>query len=162
MGKFFKVIPSILFFVSIAAGLPAQNAEVLPDDPRIKTGRLANGLSYYIVKNQTKKGYADFGLIQKTGTVLEEDGGRGMFAMLERLAMKGTRNFTDSTITAFFNSLGIAPRDIVFDTREDDITYLVKNIPVKNPNIIDSSLLVLYNWMSSINIDEEEWRKYLI
>lgn len=156
MGKFFKVIPSILFFVSIAAGLSAQNAEVLPDDPRIKTGRLANGLSYYIVKNQTKKGYADFGLIQKTGTVLEEDGGRGMFAMLERLAMKGTRNFTDSTITAFFNSLGIAPLDIVFDTREDDITYLVKNIPVKNPNIIDSSLLVLYNWMSSINIDEED------
>lgn len=134
----------------------AQDVEKLPDDPRVKTGTLANGLSYILIKNKAEKGYAHFGIAQTVGTTLEEADQKGMFKMLEALTIKGTRNFTDSTITLYLKSKGVTPQDVSFTTREDDITYLIKNMSVSNDNTVDSSLLILYNWLNSINIDEED------
>ena len=37
-----------------------QDVQPLPADPRVKTGTLANGLTYYIFKNDAVKGHADF------------------------------------------------------------------------------------------------------
>ena len=58
----------------------AQTADVqqLPVDPRVKSGTLANGLTYYIVKNDAVKGYADFAIAQKAGTSLEKANQKGM------------------------------------------------------------------------------------
>ncbi|MBQ5784795.1 MAG: insulinase family protein, partial [Bacteroidales bacterium] len=136
----------------------AQDVEKLPDDPRVKRGSLANGLSYILIKNGAEKGYAHFGVAQRVGTTLEEDGQKGMFKMIEALTVKGTRNFTDSTILQYLKSIDVKPHDVSFSTREDDVTYLIKNIPVANTNTVDSSLLILYNWLNSINIDEEDIR----
>ncbi len=146
----------ILFFVGLCSNLSAQDVEKLPDDPRVKTGKLANGLSYILVKNKDIKGTAHFGIAQRVGTTLEEENQKGMFKMLEALTVKGTRNFTDSTITRYLKSIGLASEDVIFSTREDDVTYLIKNVPVNKGNSIDSSLLILYNWLGAINIDEED------
>lgn len=139
----------------------AQSPDVqpLPDDPRIKTGKLANGLTYYVVKNPAQKGYADFAVVQKVGTVLEKPGQKGMFKMLELLSTRGTRNFTDSTIVKYLNSLGVSSNDIIFETGEDETAYTITNVPITNQNTMDSTLLILYNWMASINIDEEDLAK---
>ena len=99
----------VLAFIIIslrAAALFAQTPDVqpLPADPRIKTGKLANGLTYYVVKNPAYKGHADFAVVQKVGTVLEKPEQKGMFKMLELLSVRGTRNFTDSTIVKYLNS----------------------------------------------------------
>ncbi len=136
----------------------AQTPDVqpLPDDPRIKTGKLANGLTYYVVRNQAIKGHADFAVVQKVGTVLEKSGQKGMFKMLELLSVRGTRNFTDSTIVKYLNSLGVSSKDIIFETGENEIVYTINNVPINNQNTMDSTLLILYNWMASINIDEED------
>ena len=159
MRLFLKLFVAIAIFVSAGINcsfLMAQDVESLPDDPRVKRGSLANGLSYVIIKNGAEKGYAHFGIAQRVGTTLEEDGQKGMFRMLEALTVKGTRNFTDSTITTYLKSIGVRPQDISFETGEDDVTYLIKNVPVSNANTVDSSLLILYNWLNSINIDEED------
>ncbi len=152
MKRIFLV--SILLFIVLNSF--AQDVKPLPDDPRVKTGVLANGLSYILVKNKDEKGYAHFGIAQRVGTSLEEKGQKGMFKMLEALTVKGTRNFTDSTITQYLRSIGLSSQDIVFSTDKDNITYTIKNIPVSKGNSIDSSLLILYNWLGSINIDEED------
>ena len=44
-----------------------QDVVSLPADPRVKTGKLANGLTYYLFKNTGAKGHADFILAQKIG-----------------------------------------------------------------------------------------------
>ena len=79
----------------------------LPDDPRVKAGTLANGLSYIIIKNQAQKGFADFCVAQKVGTVLENSGREGSFKLLELLSTKGTRNFEGSTILTYLQSIGV-------------------------------------------------------
>lgn len=152
---------SIALSILLCTNIQAQENDPLPlpDDPRIKTGQLANGLTYYIMKNTAVKGYADFAVGQKVGTVLEGNSQKGMSRMLELLATRGTRNFTDSTIMVYLNTLGLGAKDIKFETGEDEITYTIGNVPVTNQNTIDSTLLVLYNWMSSINIDEEDVAK---
>ena len=148
----FLILNTVLWCNNILA----QDVEKLPDDPRVKRGSLANGLSYILVKNGAEKGYAHFGVAQRVGTTLEEDGQKGMFKMIEALTVKGTRNFTDSTILQYLKSIGVKPQDVSFSTKDDDVTYLIKNIPVTNTNTVDSSLLILYNWLNSINIDEED------
>ena len=152
--KHFLVI--LIFLICLGLDLRGQDVEVLPDDPRVKKGTLANGLSYILIKNKDVKGYAHFGVAQKVGTTLEEKSQKGMFEMLETLTVKGTRNFTDSTITQYLKSIGLRTEDVSFATNEDDITYLIKNVPVTKGNSVDSSLLILYNWLGSINIDEED------
>ena len=136
----------------------AQTADVqqLPVDPRVKSGTLANGLTYYIVKNDAVKGYADFAIAQKAGTSLEKANQKGMCKMLELLSTRGTRNFTDSTIVKYLNSIGVPTKNILFQTNADEILYTIGNVPVSRQNTMDSTLLILYNWMASINIDEED------
>ncbi|MEF9930706.1 MAG: insulinase family protein, partial [Bacteroidales bacterium] len=160
MQLFIKVIAAFLL-LSLSIRVFAQDVQKLPNDPRVKTGKLANGLTYYIIKNEAHKGYANFCIAQKVGTTLEEQSQKGMFKALELLATRGTRNFTDSTITQYLHSVGVENSDIVFNTNDDDITYLIKNVPIGNQNTIDSSLLILYNWLGSINIDEEDITKVM-
>lgn len=152
------VLACLTILISVSALFASTNKDVsaLDTDPRVKTGKLANGLTYYIVKNKGVKGVADFAVAQKVGTVLENEDQKGMCKMLELLATRGTRSFPDSTITMYLNSLGVKHSDIVFYTGADKIQYTIKNLPINNNSTLDSALLILYNWMSSINIDEED------
>ena len=154
---FSRILFAALLSVSCSALLAqTQDVQPLPADPRVKTGTLANGLTYYIFKNDAVKGHADFAVAHKVGTSLEEPNQKGMSRMLELLANRGTRNFTDSTIVKYLNSIGVPTRNIVFRTNADDIVYSIDNVPLARQNIMDSTLLILYNWMASINIDEED------
>jgi zinc protease len=118
----------VLFAAIIMLGCSAvfaqtQDVQPLPADPRVKTGTLANGLTYYIFKNDAVKGHADFAVAHKVGTSVEEQGQKGMARMLELLSIRGTRNFTDSTIVKYLNSIGVPNKNIVFNTNADDIVY---------------------------------------
>lgn len=149
---FLFVTVSVLFSWSSVA---AQNLQKLPDDPRVKRGVLDNGLTYIIIKNGSQKGYVNFCMAQKTGFLIEEEGQHGMSKLIEALSLRGTRNFADSTITEYLSSIGVGNNDISFETDADQTRYFIKNVPTKS-GAIDSSLLILYNWLSSINIDEED------
>lgn len=141
---------------SVSAAAQVQDVQPLPDDPRVKTGKLANGLTYYVIKNAAVKGYADFAVANKVGTSVESGNQKGMGKMIELLSTRGTRNFTDSTIVEYLNSLGVNSNEIKFCTGEDETVYTIEGVPVGRENTVDSTLLILYNWMASINIDEED------
>ena len=121
------VLLSAFPFVSAAQ---VQDVQPLPNDPRVKTGKLANGLTYYVIKNAAVKGHADFAVAQKVGTSLEKNGQKGMCRMIELLSTRGTRNFTDSTIVEYLNSIGVGSNDIRFSTGADEIVYTVERVPV--------------------------------
>ncbi|MBR4801195.1 MAG: insulinase family protein, partial [Bacteroidales bacterium] len=144
-----SVLPSLLL-------AQQQDLPVLPADPRVKSGALSNGLSYIIVKNQAQKSTATFCVAQKVGTSLETGGNRGSFMLLQQLATKGTRNFEGSAITDYLKTLGLTMDNLFFSTGKDRVTYAVKDVPVGRANTVDSALLILYNWMSSINVEEQD------
>ncbi len=158
MKKILYLLSAAVLSVMFSGSVWAQENDVkpLPDDPRVKTGKLANGLTYYVFRNTAVKGYADFAVANKAGTTLEKNNQKGMGKMLELLSTRGTRNFTDSTIVEYLNSLGVTSDDIIFNTGADEIIYTIENVPVGRENTVDSTLLILYNWMASINVDEED------
>ena len=154
--KLCLVLIAALSFIFNITSAQTQDVQQLPADPRVKTGTLANGLTYYIFKNDAVKGHADFAVANKVGTSLEKGSQKGMCKMLELLSIRGTRNFTDSTIVRYLNSIGVPGKNMDFSTKPDDIVYTIENVPVARQNSMDSTLLILYNWMSAINIDEED------
>ena len=54
------------------------SAQPLSQDPTIKTGKLKNGLTYYLRHNAKEAGLADFYIAQKVGSIQEEPRQRGL------------------------------------------------------------------------------------
>ena len=136
----------------------SQSKEKLAEDPRVLHGTTANGLSYYIVKNSAKKGYADFYLVQKGGMAVEDTSEAGITRFLQDMSLRGTRNFPGSSMVKFLERQGAVPdRGIRVETYENGSVTGMTDIPVgRNQAIADSCLLILYNWSYSLNLDDED------
>ena len=56
----------------------SADERILPLDPAVRTGRLANGFTYYIRHNETPKNRVIFNLANKVGSILETDDQQGL------------------------------------------------------------------------------------
>lgn len=54
-------------------GAFAQFKTNIPLDNNVKTGKLKNGLTYYILHNEEPKERASFYFVQNVGAILEDD-----------------------------------------------------------------------------------------
>ena len=80
----FFIIVSGLF---MAADLSAQKLPAMASDPAVKSGKLPNGMTYYVAVNASSKGHADFALVQKTGTGTVQDSLSGHPVVLAKDAL---------------------------------------------------------------------------
>lgn len=149
------IICCICFFCTHLWG---QSVEHLPDDPRVVKSSIANGFTYYLIENDLRQGYADFYLIRKVGSVNESAGERGFNNIISEMGAKGTRNFPNNTVARYFDELGLdQASDFSIVNGVEESYYRVENIPVgRGGSVVDSTLLILYNWAAGINLDEEE------
>lgn len=153
---------SLFFLLILSSNLIfGQNVQTLPKDPRIKTGKMANGFTYYLVKSDKMKGFADFYLVQKVGSVLEENNQKGLSDIIGDMGIRGTRNFPGYTIISYIDQLGMETgTDFRIVNNFSNSIYRMANVPVgRGPLVVDSTLLILFNWACSINIDEEDVQK---
>ena len=65
MRKFIKHI-SCLILILIPIMMQGQNLPFLPAAPEITTGILPDGISFYLVENKARTGFADFALVQRS------------------------------------------------------------------------------------------------
>lgn len=65
----------------------------LPVDPKLKTGKLPNGLSYYIRQNKKPEQKVELRLVLNAGAINEEDDQQGLAHMAEHMAFNGTTRF---------------------------------------------------------------------
>ena len=72
----------------------------LPLDPNIRVGKLDNGFTYYIRKNTEPKNRAQLYLVNKTGSILENDNQRGLAHFMEHMSFNGTTHFPKNTLVA--------------------------------------------------------------
>ena len=78
----------------------------LPADTAVVTGRLDNGLTYYIRHNNYPEGKVNFYIAQRVGAVQEEDDQDGLAHFLEHMAFNGSKHFPDDSVTKFMDGLG--------------------------------------------------------
>src|SRR5690606_2335564 len=65
----------------------------IPADSNVIIGKLENGLTYYIRKNAEPKKRAELYLVNKIGSIVEDDDQQGLAHFTEHMAFNGTRDF---------------------------------------------------------------------
>src|SRR5690554_6119616 len=143
---------TLLLLVSSFLTFAQQNPE-LPTDPNVRTGRLDNGLTYYIRNNGQPENRADFYIAQKVGSMQEEDNQAGLAHFLEHMAFNGTKNFPGKSMLNYLQDNGIRfGVNINAYTSFDETVYFMTDIPTTNKNLVDSALLVLHDWSNAISL----------
>lgn len=151
-----KKLLLLLFFVTSLVTYAQQNP-TLPVDPKVRTGKLDNGLTYYIRQNSLPENRADFYIAQKVGSMQEEDSQAGLAHFLEHMAFNGTTNFPGKKMLEYLQDNGIKfGVNINAYTSFDETVYYMSDIPTTNKNLVDSALLVLHDWSNAISLEEEE------
>ena len=141
--------------------LPLTVAAQLPQDPEVRTGKLKNGLTYYIRHNAKEAGLADFYIAQRVGSILEEPRQRGLAHFLEHMAFNGTKNFPGKNgkpgIVPWCESIGVKfGANLNAYTSIDQTVYHIGSAPLTREGIIDSCLLVLHDWSHYLLLEDEE------
>ncbi|WP_269235557.1 M16 family metallopeptidase [Flavobacterium flavigenum] len=129
----------------------------IPLDKNVTTGKLKNGLTYYILHNEEPKDRASFYFVQNVGAILEDDNQNGLAHFLEHMAFNGTGHFKGKGIIKMLEKNGVTfGKDINAYTAHDETVYNISTVPVANEKLIDSTLWVLHDWSGSLSLTNEE------
>ncbi len=147
-----------LFFITLSASLFAQNklTDKLPVDPRVKVGKLANGLTYYIQKNTRPAKKVELRLAVNTGSILEDDDQLGLAHFTEHMAFNGSKNFQKNDLVSFLQSIGVKfGADLNAYTSFDETVYILP-IPTEKKENIEKGFQILEDWASTVAFDDAE------
>lgn len=151
-----KKLLSLLLLAFTFATMAQQNPPQ-PTDPNVRKGVLENGLTYYVRHNKLPENRADFYIAQKVGSMQEEDSQAGLAHFLEHMAFNGTTNFPGKTMLEYLQDNGIKfGTNINAYTSFDETVYYVSRVPTTNQNLVDSVLMVLYDWSCGIALEADE------
>ncbi|ADQ80533.1 peptidase M16 domain protein [Paludibacter propionicigenes WB4] len=146
---------SLMLMLALQAG--AQQVQPIPLDPKIRYGKLDNGLTYYIRANAEPKQRAEFFIAQNVGSILENDNQNGLAHFLEHMAFNGTKNFPGKGVISFLEKHGVKfGENINAYTALDETVYNLSDVPTIQEGVVDSALLVLHDWSSYITLDDKE------
>ncbi|MBF4517860.1 insulinase family protein [Flavobacterium sp. ANB] len=135
----------------------SQFKTTIPLDKNVTTGKLPNGLTYYILHNEEPKDRASFYFVQNVGAILEDDNQNGLAHFLEHMAFNGTEHFKGKGIIKMLEKHGVSfGKDINAYTAQDETVYNISGVPVSNETLIDSTLWVLHDWSGSLSLTNEE------
>ena len=148
----------MLAVAAFAAGsAAAQMNQPIPVDPEVRTGKLENGMTYYIRHNEKPKGQADFYILHDVGAIQENDSQQGLAHFLEHMAFNGTKNLPGKQLTEYLETVGVKfGANLNAGTSWDYTCYNMKDVPTSREGIIDSALLILHDWSHFIALEPSE------
>ena len=146
-----------IFIAAIFAAAMAFGQTPLPNDPAVRTGKLENGMTYYIRHNDQPAQRAEFYLATDVGAFQEDDDQDGLAHFLEHMCFNGTKNFPGKSLLEWLQSIGAEfGRNINASTGFEQTQYMLNNIPVVRESILDSCLLVLHDYSHFVTNDPTE------
>lgn len=147
----------IVMAVAISVFGQYNPKDQVPMDSNVRYGRLPNGLTYYVRHNEKPKDCCSFRIAQDVGAILEEDDQNGLAHFLEHLCFNGTVHFPGKSIINYFESVGVSfGEGINAYTDLDETVYRLSDVPTTREGILDSALLVLYDWSCGVLLQDEE------
>ncbi len=138
----------------VATSLQAQT--VLPLNPKIKMGKLENGLTYYILPNKKPENKVELRLAVNVGAINEDDDQQGLAHMCEHMAFNGTKNFKKNDIISFLQDIGVGfGSDLNAYTGFDETVYILP-IPTSKPENLEKGFQVLEDWAHNVSYNNED------
>ncbi|MER3484087.1 MAG: hypothetical protein C4332_13960 [Meiothermus sp.] len=150
----------LLSGVALAQNLSsAPLTATLPSDPKLVTGKLPNGLTYYIYPNEEPQNRAELRLVVNVGSLMEEDDQKGLAHFLEHMLFNGTKRFPKQEIENFLEKVGMQfGADLNAYTSFDETVYQLR-VPTGDPATFDTALNILEDWASSATLDPDQVKR---
>ena len=82
-------------------------AQEIPADTALHTGRLPNGFTYYIRRNTQPQQRAELYLVNKIGSILENEDQRGLAHFMEHMNFNGTTHFPKNELVNYLQKAGV-------------------------------------------------------
>src|SRR6476620_2222457 len=144
----------LLFSVSISA--QTNPADSLPLDPKLKVGKLPNGLTYYSRQNKKPEQKVELRLVLNAGSIMEDDDQQGLAHMAEHMAFNGTTHFKKNEIVSLLQDIGVGfGNDLNAYTGFDETVYILP-IPTDKPGNLEKGFQVLEDWAHNVTYLNED------
>ena len=153
----FKVILVFLFATTL---LNAQTKKAVDKklgvSPKVKIGKLPNGLTYYIRKNVEPKNRAELRLVVKAGSILETEKQVGLAHFTEHMAFNGTKNFKKQELIDFLEKSGVNfGADLNAYTSFDETVYMLQ-LPTDSMTVFKKGFQILEDWAHNVSFENTE------
>ena len=142
----------ILLFTLFSLSLSGKNFE---NSKNLISGKLENGIHYYIYKNNKPENKAMLNLVVKTGSLMEEDNEQGIAHFMEHMAFNGTTKFEKNEMIKYLQSIGLSfGGDLNAYTSFDRTVY--KLLVPTTPKELEDGIEVLREWASEATLSPQE------
>ena len=142
----------ILLFTLFSLSLSGKNFE---NSKNLISGKLENGIHYYIYKNNKPENKAMLNLVVKTGSLMEEDNEQGIAHFMEHMAFNGTTKFKKNEMIKYLQSIGLSfGGDLNAYTSFDRTVY--KLLVPTTPKELEDGIEVLREWASEATLSPQE------
>ncbi len=146
---------AFLFSLTFSFGQQDLNKK-LPFDSKVVTGKLENGLTYYIRPNAKPEKKVELRLVINAGSILEDDDQQGLAHMAEHMAFNGTKNFEKNEIISYLQSIGVTfGNDLNAYTSFDETVYILP-IPTTDPKNLETGFQILEDWAHQVSYRTED------
>ncbi len=133
--------------------------EKLPLDANVKTGKLANGFTYYIRRNIEPKDRVQLYLAVKAGAVLENEDQRGLAHFTEHMGFNGTKNYPKNELVNYLQKSGVKfGADLNAYTSFDETVYQLP-IPTDDEDVLKNGFQIMRDWAQDVTFDPAEINK---
>ena len=163
MGKNLLTLTSILLFVGVSFGqldsglskTQSISEENIPIDPKVRIGKLENGITYYIRNNAKPEDKVELRLVVNAGSIMETERQRGLAHFMEHMNFNGTKNFEKNDLIDYLQSIGVKfGADLNAYTSFDETVYILP-IPSDDAEKLDTGLQILEDWAHNTTLTEE-------
>ncbi len=131
-------------------------AQDMPLDPQVRTGKLPNGLTYFIRKNAKPEKRVELRLAINAGSLMEEEDQRGLAHFTEHMCFNGTKNFPKNELVNYLQSTGVRfGADLNAYTSFDETVYMLP-LPTDKEEQLDKGFQILEDWAHNVTFDNAE------
>jgi len=135
---------------------PSSTSAALPLDPAVRTGKLSNGFTYYIRHNEEPQKRVTLYLVNKVGSILEDEDQRGLAHFMEHMSFNGTTHYPKNELINYLQKSGVRfGADINASTNYDQTVYQLP-LPADNPELLKNGIQILRDWAQNATLDPVE------
>lgn len=129
---------------------------LLPLDKAVRTGKLPNGFTYFIRHNTEPKNRVYLYLVNKVGSILENDNQRGLAHFMEHMSFNGTKHYPKNALVDYLQKSGVRfGADLNAYTSFDETVYQLP-LPTDNQDILKNGFRIMRDWAQEATLDPSE------
>ncbi|NOW95039.1 pitrilysin family protein [Mucilaginibacter sp. SG564] len=148
----------LLFAISGLIFLTARS-QTLPLDPLVRTGKLPNGFTYYIRHNEQPGKHVELYLVNKVGSILEDEDQLGLAHFMEHMNFNGTKHYPKNNLVDYLQRSGVRfGADLNAYTSFDETVYQLP-LSTDDPLMFGEGIKIMRDWAQEATLDPSEIEK---